>query len=241
MAVLKNCKLWLGGYDLTADFNQVAVTQDVPVLDTTTFGSVLAKTVEAGLLSVALDAKLFWAADSAPPIKVDDVIAAALAQSSVPISVAPQNAGVLGERGYTFLARLARYQRGGQVGAHYLGDLRAEAQNASLVRGLVLHNGAESSSGNATGYQLGLLASGKTCYAALHVLASSGGTLTVKVQSDDAGGFGSPTDRITFTAATAIGSEWKTLAGPVATDTYWRANWTLSAGTATFVLVVGIL
>jgi hypothetical protein len=65
--------------------------------------------------------------------------------------------------------------------------------------------------------------------------------LSVKVQSDDAVGFASPTDRLTFSAATQAGYQWLDLGGAIASDSYWRASWTLPSGAASFALMVGIL
>lgn len=236
---LKNAKIWLGGYDVTADFNQVALSQDVEILDDTRFGPVLSRSVVAGLQSAKATGKCFWVAKSTAPIAVDDILAASLALSSVPLSVANTNAGAVGELAYTMLARTASLRRGARIGEQLPVDLAAESTGSPLVHGVVLHNAAVSAGGNAAAQELGLLAAGKVAYASLHVLASSGGNLVVKVQSDDAVGMSSPTDRITFTTATAIGSEQKTLSGAIATDTHWRALWTLSAGTATFALVLG--
>lgn len=235
---LKNAKIWLGGYDITADFNQVGLSQDAEILDDTRFGPELARSVVAGLQSAKASGKCFFAAKSTAPIAVDDILAASLGLASVPLSVGNTNAGAVGELAYALLARSASLRRGGRIGEQIMVDLSAESVGSPLVHGVVLHNGAETAGGNATAQNLGLLASSKVAYAALHVLASSGGNLVVKVQSDDAAGFSSPTDRITFTTATAIGSEWKTLAGPISTDTHWRALWTLT-GTATFALVFG--
>lgn len=237
---LKNAKIWLGKYDLTADFNQISLSEAAEVLDDTRFGPVLAKAVVAGLRSAKAAGKCFWYANSPTTLGLDDILTAALAASEVPLTVANSNAGAVGERAYTLLARTASLTRAAQIGQQFMVDVAAESVGTPLVHGVVLHNGAESSGGNATAQNLGLLASGKIAYAALHITAiSGGGTLTVKVQSDDGAGFPSATDRITFTAATVAGSEAKTLAGPVATDTYWRANWTLTAGTATFALILG--
>lgn len=235
---LKNCKIWLGQYDITADFNQIALNQDVDPVDDTRFGPVLAKAVVAGLHSAKASGKCFWAANS-PTLAVDDILAASLALSGQPLSVGNSNAGALGELAYTLYARSASLQRSGQVGQQFVADVNAQSHGSPLVHGIVLANTTQTGNGSATGQLLGLLASGKTAYAALHIVALSGGTLTVRVQSDDGVGFASPTDRLTFAAATGPGAQWLTLAGPVATDTYWRANWTLTGGSATFALILG--
>lgn len=80
----------------------------------------------------------------------------------------------------------------------------------------------------------------QTLYASLHILATSGGgTWTVKVQSDDGSGFGSATDRITFSTFTAQGWQWSSVAGSFSSETHLRATWSVSGGsspTATFAV-----
>jgi hypothetical protein len=86
-------------------------------------------------------------------------------------------------------------------------------------------------------------------YAGLHVFDVSGTspTLDVKIQSAALVGFGSPTDRVTFTQATgssANTSQWATpLAGAI-TDGFWRVSYTVggsSTPTFQFAVVAGVL
>ena len=58
-------------------------------------------------------------------------------------------------------------------------------------------------------------------------------TVTFKLQSDDNASFTSPTDRITFTDITAIGSDFQSVAGAI-TDDYWRLNYTISGTNPSF-------
>lgn len=72
-------------------------------------------------------------------------------------------------------------------------------------------------------------------YCGLHVEAASGTTpsLTVTIQSATLVGFGSPTTRATFTAATATGWQFISVAGAI-TDGFWRAVFTISGTTPSF-------
>jgi len=81
----------------------------------------------------------------------------------------------------------------------------------------------------------------QTLYAGLHVTAGTGGTLTVRVQSDNAVGFPSPTTKLTFTATTGKTWEIKSLVGDFSTETHLRADWTVSAGTFTFAVVCAVV
>ena len=94
--------------------------------------------------------------------------------------------------------------------------------------------------GNGTSQQLGAVTSAQKVYAAIHIWSISGTstpTITVKIQSDDNSSFTSATDRITFTAATAIGSQYKATAGAI-TDTYWRANYTITGTNPIFAIAI---
>jgi hypothetical protein len=235
---LKNAKIYLGQYDVSGDFNNVSLQLDTEGLDATTFGST-AKVELPGLESVQFSGKVFSQVDDENP-KIDDILKAKLALSNVPLSVSPLG-GAAGDLAWTFKALLASYAPGLVIGQLPSADLSAKASGASLIRGTVLETGAKAAAGNGTPLQLGAVTASQRLYAALHILAiSGGGTFTLKLQSDTAVGFPSSTDVLTFAAATAIGSEWKEAAGPI-TDDWWRASWTLTSGAVTFAVVVGIL
>ncbi len=117
----------------------------------------------------------------------------------------------------------------------------SNSDNAGLVRGQLMFNAAIAASGNGTARQLGLVAAGEKMYGGLHVTAFDGTTLDVILQSDDAEGMGTPTGRITFTQATGLTSEWASVAGAIANDDWWRANYTFVGTSATFALFAGIL
>lgn len=127
----------------------------------------------------------------------------------------------------------------GTVGDMAMNNVTGNAASG-LIRGTLEFNSSTASSGNSTGIQEGAVASGQRIYANLHVTAAAGSTLDVVIQSDNAGGFGSPTNVITFSQATGIGSQHLSAAGPV-TDDYWRVNYTITGGSFTFAVAFGIL
>ena len=97
---------------------------------------------------------------------------------------------------------------------------------------------ATSASSTSTGLELGILAAGFRLYSILHVPAGTGGNLTVTVESDVTG-FAAPATDITHTVVTGPTSEVKSVAGPIATNDFRRSEWTVSAGTFTFVHIIG--
>ena len=129
----------------------------------------------------------------------------------------------------------------GDVGELAMGSVSSTVSNGPLVRGRLLHPSsvARTSSASGVARQLGEVIAGKSLYAALHVIAASGTspTLAVKVQSDDNADFTTPTDRITFTTATAKGAQWSSVAGAI-TDDYWRVTYTIGGTSPSFAFAV---
>lgn len=81
---------------------------------------------------------------------------------------------------------------------------------------------------------------GRSLYSILHVTATTGTNLVVKVQSDDNAGFTSPTDRITFATMSATGWQQSSVAGSLTTETHWRVTATIGSGSFTFACYLGI-
>lgn len=241
MGILKNVRLYLGEYDLTTAFNQVEVRDETEAKDDTRFSaSGDARIYIPGLAQASVNGQ-FYAATNAVDgaYGSDDIVAAKFATENVPLSILPDG-GDVGDRAALLRAVTASYDQSLVVGEQRIGKLTARSQGVPLIRGQVLETGAKVATGTGSAIQLGAVTATQAVYGALHVLAiSGGGTFTMTVQSDDNAGFTSGTSRLSFAAKTAIGSEWLSAAGAI-TDTYWRASWTLTAGSVTFVLVVGI-
>lgn len=125
--------------------------------------------------------------------------------------------------------------------------ISGQSSTGPVVRGVLLHPGSVARSTSSTGVarQLGAAGATQRLYAALHVLSVSGSatpTLTVKVQSDNAQGFGSSADQITFTNVTDVSApdtrrQWASVAGAIADDWY-RVLWTISGTTPSFLFAV---
>jgi hypothetical protein len=109
-----------------------------------------------------------------------------------------------------------------------------------IVRGAVLHpqGTARTATGTGTSVQLGAVDSNHALYVCLHQTGFTDGSMTVKVQSDNATGFPSATDQGTFTAVTGLGGQTMKISGPI-TDDWWRVAWTISGGsTHSFLFAV---
>ena len=236
VAALTDAHIYANGLDLQGYSNQVILDAAVEDLDSTVFGTTGWRTREAGLKQVTSQVEGFFDAAT-----LDAEVFTQFAATGIAYSVAPSSAAD-GDLAYTSKVMRPSYHFGGQVGQliPYTSDV--QGYGTPLVRGKVGHPGgtARTTTGTGTAYQLGALSATQKLYAALHVLSVSGSatpTLTVKVQSDDASGFPSATDRITFTAATATGGQFSSVAGAV-TDDWWRVSWTIAGTNPSFLFAV---
>lgn len=231
------------GLELAAHGKNVILETTVSPLDTTGLATTGWVSVIGGNKSAKIDMTLMQDVTAG---SVDDALFDVLGQADVPHSICTPSAD--GSLAYLFRGIPLTYTPiEGAPGELAMARLSGNSSTGGVVRGLMLHPGSasRSSSSTGTGRQLGAVTSDKRLYAALHVLSVAGSstpTLTVKVQSDDNAGFTSATDRITFTGATAVGSQWSSVAGAI-TDDYWRVSYTLSGSSPVFAFAVtaGIL
>lgn len=129
----------------------------------------------------------------------------------------------------------------GDVGALAAFNFTTQASDPPII-GVVGAPSASRTTSGLTGTAIALTGPSATqsLYACLHVSAAAGTNLVVKVQSDNAIGFGSPTDRITFSTMSAVGAQWLSVAGDLSTETHWRITCTIASGTFTFLAGFGV-
>ena len=228
----------VGGLEVATHGKNVDMRTQVAPLDITPLSTPDGWTeLAGGLRSGTFDMSLMQnlAAGS-----IDATMFAELGVSGTPVTVCTRSAD--GSFAYLFRNSTASYT----PSMSPVGDLAMAALSGNstggIVRGSLIHPGSasRSSSSTGTGRQLGAVVAGKSMYAALHVLSVSGTstpTLTVIVQSDDNAGFTTPTTRISFTAATAVGAQWGSVAGAL-TDDYWRISYTISGTNPVFAFAV---
>lgn len=231
--VLRDVDVIADGYRLRGIMNSVALADSAELQEATAFGDTARRRV-AGLKSANIDMEGYF--DPTLDKELYDRIGVA----NVPITVAPDG-NAEGARAFFFRAIAGEYSHGGGIGDVNPFSLNGQGSDGSrLVRGTIMHNATRTTTANGTSRQLGAIAAGQKMYAALHVLAASG-TLDIVIGSDDNSGFLSGVNRITFAQATAIGSQWLTLSGPI-TDDWWRVQWTIGASSSfEFLVVLGIL
>lgn len=231
---LLDLKWWLDAYEFSSRFTTGGLTMGVDPQPKTTFADTT-RLGQPGLRTVQAEFGGLQGFGSGEP---DDVLRGKFRVKDVPFSVSPIT-GAEGDLAYGFRAMLAEYRHVLDHGRAYEFQGSAQATDAPLVAGTILHVGSESGSGTSTALQVGSVSATQKLYAWMHALSATG-SLDVTVESDDASGMASPTTRATFTQATAIGSEWLTAVDGPITDDWWRANFTIVTGPFDFVVIIGI-
>jgi hypothetical protein len=237
--VLTDVRLFAGGADLSGSTNKAEIAAEFEEKDSTNYRSGGYKEVLAGLASSSINAEGQWEAGDTS--LVDDAAWAMLAGRTA-WTVCPTDATV-GAVAYTSYFLTSSYKLGDQVGE--IAPWTGKASGSwPLARGQVAHppGTARTATGTGTGVQLGAVTAGKRLYASLHVLSAAGTTpsITARVESDDSGGFASPTTQLTFTAATARGGEILRTSGSAITDTWYRLAWTISGTSPSFLFAAAL-
>lgn len=230
-------KVWLGSLDLT------------PLCSGYQFGSLKAARVtftnyaaggfeefKPGLLSGDWSAEVFQDLDVD---KLDDRLRLSFATFQAPFTVLPNDANPqAGDLAWFARANLLTRDLGGKVGDAAAAPMSG-VYDSPFARGLLLAApAARTASGNGTAVALTGPTATQRLFVGVHVFELTGLTgVTVKVQSDDAVGMASPTDRYTSSSFTAPGSAWSAIAGGWSTETHLRATWTVT-GTGSFTAAV---
>jgi len=236
---LIDTRLFVLGCDLSGQSNEVSMAADREVLDKTSFRSAGWKEVRGGLPKAAITASGMVEMGSSGTVEYD---AWARLGEVDPWTIGPDEAT---EGNLAYLTKVFRgsYKTLGKVGA--LDPWEIECMSSwPVARGMFLvgSGAALASDGVGSAFELGALAAGQRLYATLHVLSVAGAapTLDVTITSDSVEDFtGSPETRITFAQESVVGGEALRSAAGVHADTWYRAEWDLSAvGDESFLAVV---
>jgi len=238
----KDMSILVGSLEMACNAKSVTLSTEVTPLDTTSLCSTGWTTVIGGNKSGSVNIEFM---QDVAQFGVDDNFYPLLGTADVVKSIVANSAD--GSAAYLLKSMPLSYTPVmGAAGELAMGSISGSSSTGPVVRGKLLHpsNVYRASSGTGTGQQLGAVAAGQKVYAALHVpgVISPATTLDVIVQSDDNADFTTPTTRITFTQATSVTSELKSLAGAI-TDDYWRISYTIAGVDASFSFAVtcGIL
>jgi len=234
--VLTDLKIYIDGYDFSAYHNQANLTLGTETADNTCYGDD-SRNYKPGLKSFTFEHSGFadFADNSQDEVFVDTLFGT----SDKVLTVCPT--GTEAEAVYFAKQVLTKYELTGMVGemCGFAGAGVSQVGPSGIIRGTLMETGAQTATGNGTARQLGAVSATQYLYAVIHCTAVSGTgtpTITVKVQSDDNESFTSATDRITFTAITAIGAQWATRVSGAITDDWWRINMTVTGTTPSLTI-----
>ncbi len=223
---LENSKILYEGYDFSGDFQSMTLQLSRDDLATTVFDDA-ARTHTAGLMNFNFNSAGFVQFGTG---ENETVVNANLGVAGKIFTVLPENF-TEGSIGYSSQGITLGYEIFGAVGEMAPFGLVGIGSGVTPFRGTVLATGAQTSSGNGTARQLGAVGATEFLYSVLHVTAVGGTntpTITVKLYSAAASNMAGKTERIGFTAKTAIGAQWATPVGGAITDEWWRVEWTIT-------------
>jgi hypothetical protein len=235
--------IWVDGYDMTGDANNVALGIKREALDSTVFGpTVTARSRAAGLEDVQSSGKGLWQAGSGT---VDPQVFANLGGLKV---VTQTPAGTETQRAYFYQCRDFNYDLFGNVGelAPFSVAMQGTKGSGTLSAGAIAgYLGKAKGTVSATGAlgtfkQLGAVGASQYLYGSVHLFGTAGTTITVVLESDDNSSFTSAATRITFGPLTAIGGTWGVRAAGAILDDYYRFRVTACTGTWTIAAAMGI-
>jgi len=236
-----NAAYFVGAVDLTSQTSRIEAEFSVAEIECTTFGSGGAEELVGGLESANITASGY--VDYGGQYDVNREMYANR-RVLLPHTIGPSNAGAaVGVVAYVVKPLTTSVKVLGPVGQVLPWEVQARGSSrAGAGAFLVSPSSALSTSGDGTPVEIGAIGAGRAALATLHVLEVTGSaTLDVVIESDATGDFnGSETQQITFPQMSGVGSQFKSIAGPI-TDTYWRATWTIGGtGTVTAVVALGI-
>ncbi len=187
--VLKNCKYYFKGQDLSGDMNSLTLTNSVELVENTAFGS-NSRRRKPGLRDLEVTAAGYWNVSSEKKggstlfESPDDVMFNSIGGTSEVLSVCPKGTE-LGGPAYFAKAIAGEYSPSGSVG-EMLGFNFVAHGEGDLIRGKVMHAGYLTSENDENIYSFGSQSTMKDMYAAVHIMPASttvGGALVrLKVQ-----------------------------------------------------------
>lgn len=238
--ILRDARILVGPFDLSADHSEVTLSIGMADLDGTHFGH-RAEAVVAGLGQIELTGTGFVRPGPDGP---DRALRGQLGAADIPVTIMSGDPGAEDAAVETFLAQTFQYRSGAQVGQLYAFSYTAKGQGHLPAVGKQITIAQPiTTDGTSAAYQF-VVAAGRRLVVTLHVLRVSGSAnpaLTMVLESDSAAGFPSPTPAATFADVTAPGGWLVIVAGPVSDDN-WRMKWTVKGNTPSFdaVLAIGL-
>lgn len=241
---LLDAEICAGPLRVGARSNMVKLDLESKQLPVTVFTSQGWEESIAGLKTGTVETSGFFdaAAVETGALNYDAQLWSELGGAQLPVTISPTGADLS-------VAYIVPTRRGSISLFGKIGDVAPFAStmwgDGPTARGQLIHPAtvARTTSGTGSTAVLGTVASGRSMYASIHVLAVSGTSpaLTVTVQRDDNGGFTTPTTVATLGPTAVPASSLTVVAGPITPDDRYRVTWTLTGTTPTarFAVAVG--
>lgn len=230
--LIANAAIWFDGQAIASSVNQISIETSADMVDVTTMADSARRRL-GGLQDSTISASGFW--DAAEP---DNTIFGDVS-TPVPITIGV-SFGAAGNTAYVLKAMVASYAPNGNIGAA-LGFSVKGAGTDGIGQGVIALNGTVTTTGSSAVYQLPAIPAGGQLITAIHISAASGTTpsILVTVKSANNVGMAGATTRATFTSATAVGSQYLAVIGPI-TDTFWRVDYTVAGTTPSFTIAAPV-
>jgi hypothetical protein len=231
MPVLKDCNIWFGGYDLTSVANELSIEVMTADVDVTTFGAGGTHQRIGGLEGSNISLMTFLDTSISEPAFFAD--RGGVVELVCAVAFPTGGTVTAGDRGYAARAMLKTISDPMKVGdAAKINATLSGAQPEGVLQAMVLAPKASiSATTNGSVVNMGAQTSPASVYLGVHVFSVSGDrTVTFKLQSAAASGFSSPTDRVTLSSMSAVGSSFGS-SSTATTNAYWRVVATLGGTT----------
>lgn len=233
----KNAKVLIGTYDLTDSFKEFSTTSQIDMAETSAFGNTN-KTYIQGLADTSISLQGMFAGGTD---EVDDVLSAALGDSStLPVTIAPNGFGV-GKSAFSLASQQSSYEITGSIGdvvavsSQFASKIDSGGRSGKLLfaDAAITATGNQSSVDNAAATTNG-------GYAMLHIPTNTWDD-TVDITIEDSANDSTWATIGTFTqvAASTTATEYIAISGTI--RRYVRGVATLATGTGSVTVHVNIV
>lgn len=244
MAVEKfwNAGIFYNGWNLTGQTNKVSLTRKMSALDTSVFG-VTTRIFAPGQAEMDASVSGWWYTDqTAGSSAPDPALFNYMGTYGAPLLLYPDNSED-GGTAFAFPATQGSFNFFGAFGelAPFSADFHFALNTSSTdrvqpFRGYLAVPFQTVAGAALTGNYVQIpvaVTSAQYLVMCVHVVDTDGSGVVAILESDDNSGFATPTTRLTSSSLTD-GTAWMDdVAGPIATDTYYRIKLTRTGGTTT--------
>jgi len=232
--ILKDQKVLLGKENLTSMIRTFGFSGKGESFDAVTLG-MNSKEKLVGLPDAELSLEGFW---ESGPGSLDEALFTGIGSTEEPIAIVLSENGTTGTYAHFFKAKHGTLKLFGEGNQPCPFSATAVCSGRPL-KGWNMKHGIITVGANGTGIALGPVGATQSMFAGLCVTQATALVgLIVTIQSDDNAGFTTPTTQMTFSTLAVTGSQLMSVAGAI-TDSYWRAVWALTSGSAEITVVLG--